>query len=315
MLAIATALSALTSAQPRNPEATVSGEPGHATPSFQLASKALLLDLARAGDRIVATGDHGIVVVSNDRGRSWTQATVPVQSMLTSVAFADQENGWIGGHGGVLLATTDGGLTWESVDNPTVEDDSFLDVLVLNRQHIIAVGAYGLFCETHDGGTTWKTRYVLEEDMHINSLFLTRTGEILLAGESGTLAVSSDTGKTWKPIESPYEGSLYGLFELAGGRWLIHGLRGHVYFSNDRGANWHRVPIDQEVLIMTGLEIAPDRIVLGGLGGWIFVSANGGASFKAHKPDGLTAAAALLAWDPDFLIYAGEGGVRRLSIP
>ena len=196
-----------------------------------------------------------------------------------------------------------------------MEDDSFLDILALSRQHIIAVGAYGLYCESRDGGATWKTRYVLEEDMHINRLFLTPTGEILLAGESGTLAVSSDAGKTWDPIASPYEGSLYGLFELTGGRWLIHGLRGHVHVSDDRGANWRQVPIEPEVLIMAGIETSPGNVVLSGHGGWMFVSVSGGTTFTAQQPVGLSSASELLAGGPDTLIVAGVDGVRRLLIP
>jgi photosystem II stability/assembly factor-like uncharacterized protein len=240
---------------------------------------------------------------------------VPVQSVLTSVTFADPDHGWAGGHGGVLLATTDGGQTWERVKTPAVEDDSFLDILAPSRQHIIAVGAYGLFCESHDSGATWKIRYVLEDDMHINRLFFTQTGEILLAGESGSLAVSTDTGSTWNPIASPYEGSLYGLIELTGGRWLIHGLRGHVYVSDDRGAKWHRVPIEQEVLLMAGIETSPGKVVLIGHGGWVFVSVNGGTTFTARQPDGLSSVSELLNSGSDSLICAGLGGVQRLPIP
>lgn len=315
MLAIAMGLPALTPAQSQKQTAAASGQVEHPAPPARLASKGLLLDLARAGDRIVAVGDHGIVVVSDDQGISWTQASVPLQSMLTSVTFADRDYGWAGGHGGVLLATTDGGLTWTPVKNPTVEDDSFLDVLALSRQHIIAVGAYGLFCESHDGGATWKTRYVLEEDMHINRLTPTPNGDILLAGESGTLAVSEDAGRTWDPITSPYEGSLYGFFELSGGRWLLHGLRGHVYVSHDRGAKWRRVPIEQQVLIMAGIEASPGKVVLVGHGGWMFISRNAGTTFTATQPDGLSSASELLTSGSDSLITAGVGGVQRLPIP
>lgn len=315
MLAIAMGSPALISAQSDQPAGSASPNAIQSSPIVPLAAEGLLLDLAKAGDRIVAVGDHGIVVWSDDDGVSWSQSEVPVQSMLTSVAFADPDHGWAGGHGGVLLATVDGGLTWESVANPTVEDDSFLDLLVLSRQHIIAVGAYGLYCESNDGGTTWKTRYVLEEDMHINRLFLTRNGEILLAGESGTLARSDDAGKTWYPIPSPYEGSLYGLFELSGGRWLIHGLRGNVYVSNDRGTNWVRVPVEQEVLIMAGIETPGGKVVLAGLGGWMFISGNAGTTFTASQPDGLSSASELLTSGSDTLIAAGIDGVQRLPIP
>ncbi len=315
MLVIAVGSSVLMPGQPADPAVVDPAELDQAAPAYRLASEALLLDLARAGDRIVAVGDHGIALVSDNEGVTWTQASVPVQSLLTCVSFADSEQGWAGGHGGLLLSTVDGGLSWQRVDSPTVEDDSFLDILALSSRHIIAVGAYGLYCETRNGGATWKTRYVLPEDMHINRLFRTTSGEILMAGESGTLAHSVDNGANWDTLESPYNGSLYGLFELADGRWLTHGLRGHVYISDDRGGNWRQVRIEQQVLLMAGIESTPGKIILSGLGGWVYVSTNGGATFTADQPDGLSATAEMLVSGSDALITVGTGGVQRWPMP
>ncbi|RKX34462.1 MAG: hypothetical protein DRP71_07015 [Verrucomicrobia bacterium] len=315
MVAIAAGLHGalfLQTASPAEPAPAAIDQPA---PASRLASAGMLLDLARVGARVVAVGDRGIVVLSDDEGATWRQAVVPVQSMLTSVAFADPNNGWAGGHGGVLLVTHDGGESWNRVEAPTTKDDSFLDLLAVNRRHIIAVGAYGLYCESTDGGASWEIRLVLEEDMHINRLTRTSNGRILLAGESGTLAHSEDDGRTWAPIDSPYEGSLYGFFELSNGRWLIHGLRGHVFVSDDQAVTWRQVAIEHEVLLMSGLESESGKIVLSGLGGWVFVSDDGGETFATEKPDSLTATAELLESGPEHLIYAGADGVRRLPMP
>ena len=312
---IATALALTLAGQADGPVSNPSTAADSPAPPARLATEGLLLDLARAGSRIVAVGDHGIVVLSDDEGVTWRQASVPVQSMLTAVAFAGPETGWAAGHGGLILATRDGGESWDRLDPPTTEDDSFLDLLALGPRHVIAVGAYGLFCETRDGGATWELRSALEEDMHINRLFRTRTGRILLAGESGTLAFSSDEGGTWETLAPPYEGSFYGFFELSSGRWLIHGLRGHVFTSDDHGGEWRQAEIEHKVLLMAGLETDDGTIVLSGLGGWAFVSTDNGDTFRTVKPDSLTATAELLPSGPDGLIYAGVNGVKRLAMP
>ena len=73
------------------------------------ASTAEVLGVAFAGRRIVSVGDHGVVLLSDDAGKTWRQArSVPVDSALASVAFVDDKRGWAVGHAGVVLASADG---------------------------------------------------------------------------------------------------------------------------------------------------------------------------------------------------------------
>ena len=44
------------------------------------ASRSLLLDVTHAGNRMVAVGDRGHILYSDDQGKSWTQAKVPTPS-------------------------------------------------------------------------------------------------------------------------------------------------------------------------------------------------------------------------------------------
>ena len=62
------------------------------TPAMKspLAARSLLNGLARAGKRIVAVGQRGHIVYSDDAGKSWQQAEVPVSSDLVAVYFADR---------------------------------------------------------------------------------------------------------------------------------------------------------------------------------------------------------------------------------
>ena len=75
-----------------------------------LAGARLITGIARAGNRLVAVGQRGHVVLSDDGGQRWTQATVPVSSDLTAVRFVDAQVGYATGHDGVVLGTRDGGL-------------------------------------------------------------------------------------------------------------------------------------------------------------------------------------------------------------
>ena len=84
------------------------------TPAFlsERAAQGLLLDIVHTGERLVAVGERGHIVYSDDLGRTWMQANVPVYVTLTAVYFASPAIGWAVGHDGVILTTRDGGARW-----------------------------------------------------------------------------------------------------------------------------------------------------------------------------------------------------------
>src|SRR6266446_13005 len=62
-----------------------------------LAPHVMLLGIAVAGERLVAVGERGVIIWSDDAGTTWSQAQVPVSVTLTAVAFADARQGWVVG--------------------------------------------------------------------------------------------------------------------------------------------------------------------------------------------------------------------------
>lgn len=72
----------------------------------------LLLQLAAAGSRLVAVGQGGLIIRSNDGGKSWQQSKTPASVLLTGVTFVNERKGWAVGHDGLILSTQDGGSTW-----------------------------------------------------------------------------------------------------------------------------------------------------------------------------------------------------------
>src|SRR5690348_8197512 len=79
----------------------------------RLASRSLLLDLAAAGNRLVAVGSRGQILLSDDAGQTWTQTETPTQNLLTGVCFGDAQHGIVVGHDEIILASGDGGRTWK----------------------------------------------------------------------------------------------------------------------------------------------------------------------------------------------------------
>ena len=71
-------------------------QPPPLTPSPRGSPRtSLLIAIATAGERLVAVGDRGIVVLSDDKGGSWVQAAaVPTQALLTGCASSTRSMAW-----------------------------------------------------------------------------------------------------------------------------------------------------------------------------------------------------------------------------
>jgi photosystem II stability/assembly factor-like uncharacterized protein len=130
----------------------------HQFPAVHVAwpTHAGMLAVAAAGSRIVAVGDHGTVLLSDDAGRTYRQAReVPTRILLTSVCFVDDQQGWAVGHWGVVLQTRDGGETWKLLRQDTSVDQPLFSVYFTDRSNGLTAGLWSLVLRTTDGGSSW----------------------------------------------------------------------------------------------------------------------------------------------------------------
>jgi len=293
-----------------------------------LAATSLLLDLAIAGDRLVAVGERGHVLLSDDQGATWRQAkAVPTRVMLTAVFFVDSEYGWAVGHDETILNTVDGGETWSRTHFAPEAQQPLLDLWFANRVSGIAVGAYGAYFTTNDGGRHWSsakfsappaaaTPAVDEEpppDYHLNRI-VGVGNRLYVAAEGGKLYRSDDRGASWRMLPSPYEGSFFGLVPIRGEGLLAFGLRGHLFRSADAGETWHALESHTTAMLTDGVAVNDLRVVIGGLSGVLLVSADAGETFKLTQQDDRKGMAALLPGPAGTVVVAGEGGVRTIRI-
>ena len=282
-----------------------------------LAAKSLLLDVARAGDRLVVVGDRGHVLLSDDEGGSWRQVVTPTRAMLTGVSFSDAQHGWAVGHDGVILATTDAGLSWTRQRPNTDIDTIWLDVHFHDANHGTAIGAYGKWITTQDGGRTWiDVSDRSDDESHLNHIGVSPDGDTYLAGEGGLLLMKRKQDVKWTNAEISYEGSFFGTLLLEDGQVLVYGLRGHVFIAANATAEWIEREMPVAVLLTAGVQLKSGVIVLAGAGGNFFISRDGAKTFGAWKPAGyLGGVSALLETKDGALLAAGESGVARLQLP
>lgn len=280
------------------------------------AAKNLMLDVVDTGKRLIAVGDRGHILASND-GRRWAQVPVPVRAPLTAVSFPDAENGWAVGHDAVIVHTADGGRTWNlQMFEPSLEKP-FLDVLFLDDQHGFAVGAYGLFYKTDDAGANWtevEAPEIRGDELHLYSIVKLGNGALFVTGEQGLLAVSSDLGKTWKKVASPYEATLFGVVPHHAKGAVICGLRGNAFVTEDVTSNrWTTIATGTKASFFGCSAIDDHRVALVGLSGTVLVADLATAQVTALKSPVESAYSSVTKFGAS-LVLTGEQGMQQIGI-
>lgn len=278
-------------------------------PAFVQASKVPVNAAALAGKRVVAVGDYGGIIYSDD-GKNYAQAKVPTRAPLTSVVFVDEQRGWAAGHDGTILGTSDGGKSWSILRQQRGKEEVLLSIWFENVDHGLAVGQFGLAFETMDGGKSWSEVVLLDGEAgerHLQHVFSAGDGVLLIAAEAGTVLRSSDNGKHWKAIDTGNKGSFWVGAALPDGSLLMAGMRGHIYRSKDRGLSWAEVPSGTQQSL-TGIAQSEAGVQIVGLGGVSLVSKDNGMHFdtSTRKDRASQSAVAFLNGSA---LYFGSTGV------
>lgn len=251
-----------------------------------IATQAYMQDAALAGERIVAVGDHGIVLLSDDQGQSYRQAAdVPVSSPLNAVSFVNANEGWAVGQWGAILATEDGGNSWRVQRLDTEEDRPLFAVHFFNAQEGIAVGLWSLVLTTRDGGDNWSVQTLpappgsRRADLNLMGAFVDAQGRFYVTAERGKVLTSADKGVTWSYLDTGYRGTLWTGVALPDGGLLVGGQSGTLLRSDDGGQNWVQVPVATKSPINGLGSVAGGGVRVVGLDGFRAVSLDGARTF------------------------------------
>ena len=311
-------------------------------------TRAVLLDITGAGPRLVAVGERGLVILSDDQGRSWRQAQVPTSVSLTGVTFAGEQQGWAIGHAGIVLHTRDGGETWQKqFDGMTAArsalaaaaanaerlganhekaqlllqdarylvedgpDKPFLDLAFTDEQRGFIVGAYNLIFHTSDGGRNWEPwldRVDNPRCLHFYAIEI--VGDtIFLAGEQGLCLRSTDAGAHFQQLTTPYEGTYFTLAADTTGNLILGGLRGNLFYSSDWGETFSAASVPVPVSFSAITRGRGTTLYFANQAGMILVSDDGGRRLTPLKTPHLPPLAAIMAPGNGVLLSVGWGGV------
>jgi photosystem II stability/assembly factor-like uncharacterized protein len=281
-------------------------------------------------DHIWVSGHDGVILRSTDGGESWAR-------IMDGFELLEQEYPWLLERQETLQVqlenTEDEDEAYEieylldelsfqiqaaEIQQEVGPTKPFLDIHFLDPDHGFAIGAYGTFLETHDGGDSWdiiNDRLQNPTAFHLNQMINNEEGDLFIIGEAGQLFRSEDDGQTWTMLDSPYPGSFFGgLFDQQGRLW-VYGLRGNVYISDDNGDSFRQIEAPTRYNLNSGIVLADGTVVLAGHSGTLVFYDADTLEAERYEHRSSTPLSGLLQNAGNELALVGRAGLLQFMYP
>jgi photosystem II stability/assembly factor-like uncharacterized protein len=294
-----------------------------------IAPKALastMIDIERAGQRLVAVGERGHVLYSDDRGENWQQGKMPFRRMLTGVHFTDSRHGWAVGHQSMIFYSSDGGVTWvQQVNGFEFQQQFNEENLVRTREAYEALAAAleanpdpERELELEDALFAFEdAEFALEEPpvpTNFHDVWFVDRNTGWAVGAFGRLAETRDGGRTWTDrshrVHTPDGLHLNAITGSASGEVFIAGEGGAMFRSLDAGATWEQMDVGYYGTFFGVLHDAKNSVLrVFGLGSALYQSRDQGVTWEPmESPVAATFAGGTVAGAGDTLLV-GPGGM------
>lgn len=260
--------------------------------------QAPLTSIARCDDRLLAVGERGLVIWSDDSGEQWQQAPVPVSQALTAVFCLPGGQAWATGHGGVILMSADRGASWELVFDGNAANQQWL-AFTERRYQLLEAELDSLDADGVDADRAADLEYALEdagyavEDAQaaievgpadpLLDIYFMDAAHGIAVGAYGMLYLSSDGGASWQlaagNIENPDRYHYYAVTSARSGNLILSGEAGLLFRSRDGGKNWDTLDSGYDGSLFGLLALSDGGILAFGLRGNVLRSDDDGDSW------------------------------------
>ncbi|WP_292273709.1 YCF48-related protein [Marinobacter sp.] len=300
------------------------------TPARQtdLATTSLLNDAVLAGDRIVAVGERGHIIYSDDDGKTWDQGSVPVSVTLTAVDFGSDTHGWAVGHSGVVLHTEDAGESW----NLQLTGIEATELAIAGKEAQIAAMEERIeeAPESEKEDLEWAiddvvfTMENMQSDLDIGpvnpmlSVWFEDDQYGFVVGAYGMILRTEDGGETWEDWASKIENAqnfhLNSITSITGGALAIVGEAGQIHVSVDDGDTWERreSPYQGSLFGVIGTGQVNEILAFGLRGNMLFSTDLGKSWRMVPNSAGATLNDGVVA-DDGRITLVGNGGTVLMS--
>ncbi|MBD1599417.1 WD40/YVTN/BNR-like repeat-containing protein [Pseudomonas typographi] len=184
------------------------------------------------------------------------------------VWFSDVAHGYVVGAFGNIMATHDGGKTWESwllhIDNP---DGLHLNSIRGINGRIYIAAEQGNVFRLEPG----SQRFERIATGYTGSFFgIAGNARMLLAyGLRGTLYRSQDNGSTWAPVKSPSQATITAGTALPAAGFVLVNSAGQLLLGDDNADSFRMVSLDRYMRLTSVIPLHGSAVALTGLSGVI----------------------------------------------
>jgi len=167
----------------------------------------------------------------------WQAVALDTRSNPLDVAFVDDRHGYLVGSNRLIMATDDGGASWQPRQLDLPEDENFRLISIDFRgDEGWIVGQPGLLLHSTDGGSSWS-RLFLDTKLPGEPFMVTATGRngAELATNVGAVYRTDDGGASWQALVSDASGSVRDLRRSDDGHYVSVSSLGNFFSTWDPG--------------------------------------------------------------------------------
>lgn len=227
--------------------------------------------------------DNYAVMKTEDGGETWLMQSLPSESLMNSVCFVSEQQGWIAADNGFIWHTADGGTTWSVQDSGTLY--ALKEIFFIDELHGWVIGGgpglVGTFLYTMDGGVTWLSTECpcLFRDLDFHS-----TTQGWMVCDNGQTYATYDGGVTIEALELNNNS-----ISLRNVDFINDGIGWRVGESNllqqtlNGGLGWYDEVAPIEYFLLNGLSFA--SVAVGAISGGdkVAVTLDGGDTWNVNQ--------------------------------
>jgi photosystem II stability/assembly factor-like uncharacterized protein len=245
---------------------------------------------------------------------------------LNTVYFSDSKRGWIGGDGGFLTHTEDGGASWVEQRIDT-KRHAINDIYFANKEVGFALAGDMIF-RSGDGGQSWQESYKISSaavrgatpelySLRFNGKKKGWVVGSLARGDTvigSLLAITRDSGATWQMLEAGTKQELIHIDFVDDERGWIVGAGGAILHTEDAGETWTRQESGvSETLYHVDFRNSKQGIAVGERGIILVTRHAGQTWFKINSPARSTLLSVQFVTEDDVWAVGRSGIILRSS--
>jgi photosystem II stability/assembly factor-like uncharacterized protein len=185
-----------------------------------------------------------VVSLSYGQTDNLTAVITPnIPQSISDIFFVNAQKGWLVGNSGMIMISTDGGVTW-TAQNSGVTTNLQRVVFVNDQVGYIGMASRASILRTSDGGATWNLVSLPAADTARTSYaicFLSPSTGFVGCGKSAAsdIFMTSDSGKTWASKQSITSNYFTDISFGSPTRGVaVANIYSKLYYTTDGGSTW-----------------------------------------------------------------------------